>query len=348
MVESVGAVLSRDVALGGGPYSPLLSWLGSAALILFVMWQAARLCLDIRGAQTLCTDIDETVSRLVKDRRLNQPDPLAHHHQASRLRTFDQRNSRDLDDLASVDRLMERDMAVSSAWRQYRQTLVLERVAWFQEPHIFSTRHVEEYFTFDRLFGRRVDRAWYAHVPSLVTGVSLLLTFMALLAGLSHLHADARGIQGIQGFINGLSRKFLTSVVGLVAANVFSVIEKQVLYRLTNAHQQLVDSLEALFPRKILEQWLEEYGASAGLATEAGGAGTRSDSEASIHTLAVLIRDLGHAITAQTRVLEAQINKTSETLGPSAANRHIRHHLPRRAPAAVGLDCAPMSPDTKT
>lgn len=303
MIDLMTGWLSRDVALWGGLYSPLLSWIGAGALIVFVMWQVVRLCADVQAARAVCTDIDDSLARLLKERRVTHRDPLAPHHHTFRSNPLEQNNSRDVDDLSLLDRLMDLDPAMSHAWAHYRKTLVLEEVAWFQEPRIFSTRHAEECFTFDRLFARRVHHAWYSHVPSFVTGVSLLLTFVALLMGLSHLHADAQGIQGLQGLINGLAGKFLTSIVGLICANTFSLVEKRMLFRLVTAHQDLVDSIEQLFPRKMLEQWLEEQSALHGTMKNKERTAGPPDLEASIHNLGLLIQDLTMAVKTQTLTL---------------------------------------------
>jgi hypothetical protein len=327
MIETIAGWLSHDVALWGGLSSPLLSWIGAGALIVFSWWQAMRLYTDVRAAQALCTDIDESLAPLMKERLVTHRDPLALHHHTFRSKPLDQNNSRDSADLAILDRLMDLDSAMSQAWAQYRKTLVLEEVAWFQEPRIFSTRHAEEVFTFDRLFARRIHYAWYSHVPSFVTGMSLLLTFVALLMGLSHLHADAQGIQGLQGLINGLAGKFLTSIVGLLCANIFSLVEKRVSVALVTAHQELVDSLEGLFPRKMLEQWFEEQNGSAGTMREKERGVGRPDLEVSIHNLGLMIHDLTMAVKAQTVVLEVGTDVRDGALKfvtPVSDDRHGR------------------------
>lgn len=304
MIETIAGWLSHDVALWGGLYSPLLSWIGAGALIVFAWWQGMRLYSDVRAARALCADIDDALAALLEERRATHRDPLAAHHHTFRSQPLEQHTSRDSDDLAILDRLMALDPAMAQAWSQYRKTLVLEEVAWFQEPRIFSTRHAEECFTFERLFARRIHYAWYNHVPAFVTGISLLLTFVALLMGLSHLHADAQGIQGLQGLINGLAGKFLTSIVGLFCANIFSLIEKRVTVRLVTAHQELVDSLEGLFPRKMLEQWFEDqHGASRTMKDKARSV-ERPDLEGSIHTLGLMIQDLAMAMKTQTLALQ--------------------------------------------
>ena len=314
MLDTIAEWLSRDVALWGRLYSPLLSCIGAGALIVFTAWQVIRLYLDVQAARTLCLDIVAPLADLRQERRMTERDPLAP-HRVLRPRPLEQSHIRDLDDLGTLDRLMNVDFAVSQAWTQYRKTLVLEEVAWFQEPRIFSTRHAEECFTFERLFARRVHQAWYSHVPSFVTGVSLLLTFVAILMGLSHLHADAQGIQGLQGLINGLAGKFLTSIVGLLCANLFSLIEKQVLFKLADAHQELVDAVECVFPRKLLEQWFE-HNASSWTMKDKNRIAGRADVEGAIQHVGRLIEDLTNAVKGQTLALEMGLNKNHGLRAP--------------------------------
>ena len=114
---------------------------------------------------------------------------------------------------------------------QYRKTLLIEHVPWFKQPRVFSSRRAEEFFTPEVVL-RGVDLGWTAQVPGLITGLGLLLTFVALATGLSRLHADGAGITGIAGLVNGLAGKFLTSIVGLVCANVFLLLERPTVRRL--------------------------------------------------------------------------------------------------------------------
>jgi hypothetical protein len=143
-------------------------------------------------------------------------------------------------------------------WAQYRMTLILEQVPWFVEPRIFSTRRAAEVFTEETLTANRVNLAFYRQFPSLVTGIGLLLTFLALFIGLGKLHAEGSEIVGIQGLINGLAGKFLTSIVGLIVANMFMFIEKPLLSRLMKAHHTFIGLIDQLFPRKTMEQMLEQ------------------------------------------------------------------------------------------
>jgi len=84
--------------------------------------------------------------------------------------------------------------------------------------------------------------------------VGLMFTFLAILIGLSKLHANGSQIEGIQGLINGLAGKFVTSVVGLACANSFLLLEKSVSHRLATHHRHLVALLDEMFPRKVADR----------------------------------------------------------------------------------------------
>ena len=166
----------------------------------------------------------------------------------------------DVERLRELDRTMRAVPGFRRPWVQYRKTLVFERVAWFREPRVFSTRRADEFFTQEAVLAGRLDLAFFGQVPSLTTGLGLLLTFVAICVGLSRLHADGQTIDGIQGLINGLSGKFLTSIVGLVCANLFVLLERPALRRLLDAHAEFLALLDESFPRRTVEELLDGLG----------------------------------------------------------------------------------------
>ena len=215
--------LSRDASFFGGPQSPMLSWLGSFGIVLFFLWHVMRLTREVASAQRPFDRVRSMLIALAHDRgdvdrerftsrALVGLTPPAGQTVASPTRI-------DCDDLNTLETAMQKEPMFRQPWAQFRKTLILEHVPWFVEPRIFSTRRAEDIFTQDTLLSHRVNLAFYSQLPSLVTGIGLLLTFLALFIGLSKLHADGHEILGIQGLINGLAGKFLTSIVGLIAAN---------------------------------------------------------------------------------------------------------------------------------
>lgn len=260
-VQNAIQLLTQDVAPLGALSAPLVSWYGSAGLTIFFLWQITRLYqLSTRTAQPFAR-VTRCLDKLAQERlQLDQESMTLHHPGA--LKNSAQEppahlDRRDRKDFQLIDTTFQQEPWLSPAWKQYRKTLVTEQVAWYIEPRIFSSRSAQELFSLETIFRGKLNLAWYQQVPSLLTGIGLLLTFIALLVGLSKLHADGHGIAGIQGLINGLAGKFLTSIVGLVCATAFTLIEKPLMFRLFSAHQQCTHLIDDLFPRKTLEQILE-------------------------------------------------------------------------------------------
>jgi hypothetical protein len=257
---SIWEFLSQDVALFGGLHSPLLSWVGSCGLLAFFLWHVARLTTAISIVQGCYTRVWPTLTRLTSGRKSLQSEwltiPALADSKKGGNHSGSQSDRIDLDDLQTLDKAMRQEVRLEEAWLKFRKTFVVERTAWFIEPRVFATRTASEFFPRDLLNGR-LNLSFYHQFPSLITGIGLLLTFLAILIGLSKLHADGSHIVGIQGLINGLAGKFLTSIVGLVCANLFVLIEKSALHRLATTQQQFVTMVDELFPRKTVEQMLE-------------------------------------------------------------------------------------------
>ncbi len=261
-IAFIWELLSEDVALWDGLHSPMLSWLGSLGILAFFLWHAVSLVINVSVVQRCYGRVWPTLKKLAvgrktvgqewqsiqamaeSDRQLGRPLP-----RPSRI---------DLDDVQTLDAAMRREPLLEQAWFHYRKTFVIERTAWFIEPRVFSTRTASEFFTQDVL-AARLNVPFYHQLPSLITGLGLLFTFLAILIGLSKLHADGSQIVGIQGLINGLAGKFLTSIIGLICANLFVLIEKSLFHRFTLTQQRFLTLLDELFPRKTMEQMLENF-----------------------------------------------------------------------------------------
>jgi hypothetical protein len=261
-ISSLWEFLSRDEAFFGGPQSPMLSWIGSFGIVLFFLWHVIRLRMDVSGAQRPFARVGPTLIALADERGDVDRERFTSHALVGFAPPAGQAipspTRIDCDDLQAIETAMQKEPMFRQSWAQFRKTLVLEHVPWFVEPRIFSTRRAEDIFTQDTLLNHRVNLAFYSQLPSLVTGIGLLLTFLALFIGLSKLHADGHDIAGIQGLINGLAGKFLTSIVGLIAANLFILIEKPMVFRLMNKHHAFLSLIDKLFPRKTMEQMLEQ------------------------------------------------------------------------------------------
>jgi hypothetical protein len=240
----------------------MLSWLGSFGIVFFFVWHVIRLTREVSRAQRPFDRIRPILTSLANDRGDIDRERFTSRKLVGFVPPTGQVASSptrvDCDDLNIIETAMQKEPMFRQPWAQFRKTLILEHVPWFVEPRIFSTRLAEDVFTQETLLSHRVNLAFYSQLPSLVTGIGLLLTFLALFIGLSKLHADGQEIVGIQGLINGLAGKFLTSIIGLIAANLFTLIEKPMVFRLMNAHHAFLGLIDKLFPRKTMEQMLEQ------------------------------------------------------------------------------------------
>lgn len=267
---SIWEFFGRDVPLFGDLHSPMVSWLGSGGLIALFMWHAGRLSTAISSVQSCYMRVWPTLTGLAASRKSLQSEWLRVPSLSDVKKVSSQPGAQpervDLDDLHTLDKAMRREPRLEQAWLHFRKTFVVERTAWFIEPKVFSTRTAAEFFPRD-LLNSRLNLAFYHQFPSLITGGGLLLTFLAILIGLSKLHADGSHIVGIQGLINGLAGKFLTSIVGLLCANLFVLLEKSAMHRLATTQQQFVTMVDELFPRKTMEQMLENFTPGAGSAS---------------------------------------------------------------------------------
>jgi len=326
-MSSLWDFLSRDASFFGGPQSPMLSWIGSFGIVLFFLWHVMRLRRGVSGAQQPFVRVRPMLIALADDRGDVDHERFTSRALVGFTPPAEQATSSptriDCNDLNALEEVLQKEPMFRQPWAQFRKTLVLEHVPWFVEPRIFSTRRAEDIFTQDTLLSHRVNLAFYNQLPSLMTGIGLLLTFLALYIGLSKLHAEGHEIVGIQGLINGLAGKFLTSIVGLIAANLFTLIEKPMIFRLMKEHHSFLGLIDKLFPRKTMEQMLEQLTpmhsvqgrgrqASGGeLRERVGGIGTDS--------LAVPIAELTSAVRSLTKWKEDE----------QAAGRRMMAELPR-------------------
>lgn len=245
-------VLSQDVTIIGGVQSPMLNCVGAAGILALCLWQSTML---LRGRFTLrraLARFHSSVLPLVVARQRAAKDWLINPTVATKRVSPKEmpETRRDLDDLQVLDRALRAEPALANEWLSYRKTLAVEQSVWFLDPTVQSQRSATEFFSFEVLCASQLNIRFYRQLPSFLTGMGLLFTFIAILIGLSKLHANGSQIEGIQGLINGLSGKFVTSIVGLACANAFTFLETSVWHSLEGKHRTCISLLDELFPRK--------------------------------------------------------------------------------------------------
>lgn len=99
----------------------------------------------------------------------------------------------------------------------------------------FLTQPAEEILTEDRVIAGSYHASFHEAVPGILTALGLLATFASILialAGVNYNAADpAQPVAGMDGLINGLSGKFLSSIIALLLSVLFTFVEKKVCER---------------------------------------------------------------------------------------------------------------------
>jgi hypothetical protein len=105
----------------------------------------------------------------------------------------------------------------------------------------------------ETIIGRFYHFSFHSAVPGILTGLGLLATFVAILQALMGLHVEVKQgtetVVGIQTLIEGLSGKFLSSIVGLLLSVIFTLGERKLCERkLSLAYENFLGFIEGLFP----------------------------------------------------------------------------------------------------
>ena len=258
-VDSLTALwewLTHDVTVVGGLQSPALSWIGAAGILTLCLWHSAVLLKGLLQIQGTLARFHSSVAPLVLARQQVSKDWLVIPALAKKRARLDvsSETRRDLDDLHTLDQAVRSEQDFARDWFSYRKTLAVEQSAWFLEPTVHSQRSASEFFSFESLCAAHLNVRFYRQLPAFMTGMGLMFTFLAILIGLSKLHANGSEIDGIQGLINGLSGKFVTSIVGLACANAFTLLEHSFWHRLDNRHRECISLLDEMFPQRATDQ----------------------------------------------------------------------------------------------
>ena len=94
-----------------------------------------------------------------------------------------------------------------------------------EEERFFLVEAPREILSYEWIVGRNFNASLYSVLPGILTGVGLMLTFLAILIALVSVHYDKANtvepITGIDALINGLSGKFTSSILALSQHSVY-------------------------------------------------------------------------------------------------------------------------------
>jgi len=94
----------------------------------------------------------------------------------------------------------------------------------------FLTENPRVALPFEVVVGRSFPAAIFGAYPGLLTAFGLMLTFLAILLALMNVHFNkgnaSEPVSGMEQLINGLSGKFLSSIIALVLSILFTITER--------------------------------------------------------------------------------------------------------------------------
>ncbi|OPY71337.1 MAG: Chromosome partition protein Smc [Syntrophorhabdus sp. PtaU1.Bin050] len=215
--------------------APVFSWLVSAGLIMYCVWVFLRQLRESRIRQRVLS---------LADRRLTVL-------QAGRSTTQDRRNGISGFFLDEIQRVFSDLPALSTAWQAVSSSMISR-----------TDRNGEERFWVADNIGTVFDESVaqgsqeYRNASAIMTGVGLLATFLAILVALLDVRLANNRVQGLDLLIQGLSGKFLSSVVAIACATALVFFEKGLFYPVKVRTLTLGVTLRNLLPRLTSSQIL--------------------------------------------------------------------------------------------
>ncbi|MBA4391694.1 MAG: hypothetical protein C0399_12275 [Syntrophus sp. (in: bacteria)] len=163
----------------------------------------------------------------------------------------------------------------------------------------------------------------YKNSPSIITGIGLLATFLAILVALLDMRLVNNKIQGLDLLIHGLSGKFLSSVVAVACATALVIAEKGLFHPVKTRAASLCLTLRRMLPRltsaqilldlheEIVEESKVLKNLSSGLTLDLN----QSLAEAVAPAMERMAAQFNESLTGAT---QGQFGQISESLGTTA------------------------------
>jgi hypothetical protein len=150
---------------------------------------------------------------------------------------------------------------INHYWSEFWETVVISKNR-NGEDQLFNTLDAEYFFNDENLINNQIDIRYYNAIPSILTGLGILGTFLGLMMGLSQLDlgsSDPDKLRdGITGLLGGATIAFSTSVWGIFSSIIFNILEKKWIKKLSVVVSEIKKSIDELFDRKTPEKWLSE------------------------------------------------------------------------------------------
>lgn len=160
-------------------------------------------------------------------------------------------------ELTDIRSLMQSEPVSRDAWARFEETLLVSETGPRGDAEVYSTSSPDTVLSKAALIEENVHTAFFNAIPGILTGVGLLMTFVAILDGLSHVSvAENMDVKGIGGLINGLSGKFVSSIVAVTCAVSFVFVERIAYSQPQKAYGKLLSQIVSRFRARTAEHLL--------------------------------------------------------------------------------------------
>lgn len=154
---------------------------------------------------------------------------------------------------------------IDAEFKNYRRLLpvwkMFEKSLTKTNDVAYSTTDSVDFFSTQNLTHGMNMTFWQAY-GGIFTGLGILGTFAGLTYGLSGVDMTSGDIEtlknGIAKLLSGVESAFVTSLVGIFCAIVYSVAHHQLLKNFQGNVKSLAEKLDEMFPRRSAEDWLAD------------------------------------------------------------------------------------------
>ena len=153
----------------------------------------------------------------------------------------------------SIGEIFDTLPSLRAAWLRIASH-VISRTDKNGEERFWMSEDVEDFLNETRL----VDSQSYKSAPAVISGVGLLATFLAILVALLDVRLTNNKVQGLDLLLQGLSGKFLSSVVAIGCATILTQAERGVFRKARVGVASFAATIANLIPRLVPAQVLSD------------------------------------------------------------------------------------------
>ncbi|MEI6208712.1 MAG: hypothetical protein WCP20_18200 [Desulfuromonadales bacterium] len=226
-----------------GISAPRFSWCAAAVVVIIPLWHILRLFKLYYSQSGVIRRLSDDIQGLAGKYPRKGNEGL---------------NSQAIDRLYQ---LFANIPSIATIWNDFRSKLIYRQNKSDGDGYqVWQSESSREIFSEDVLLGPNFDKRLFHSIPGIVTGIGLLMTFVAILVGLMDVRIVHGGkqVEGLGNLINGMSGKFVSSVFALLAATIFLFVEKHYFQKLNKVRHTLINAIDSLIPRRSEAHILEE------------------------------------------------------------------------------------------